>query len=246
MIKAILFDFNDTLIQSRQWMALETRELPHAAFSSLERTGHLPSLSEHQLAKAQAVFQEARQTANCTHRETSHIADLVAMINALGYQQLVPHATIETTVADLHKDCVPTAKLLAHTEKALERLASLGLKMGIISNAAYAPFLLWTLDHFGIMEFFEDVVVSADVGVRKPALEIFQIALSRMKLEPHRTAYVGDDYAKDIVPSRRLGLRTIWRKPRTVSSASDRDTIPDAVITSNDDIPVLAEQWMLS
>ena len=246
MIKAVLFDFNETLIHSPEWMSLETKELPNAALSSLVQAGHLPELSDEQISTAEAIFRKARQTANSTNRETSHVSDLIAMIDALGYQHLLPRSIMESTVAALHRDCVPKVILLPHTKRMLERLDELGLRMGIISNAAYSPFLSWTLGHFGVLEFFEDILVSADIRLRKPALEIFHVALRRMQLQPKDVAYVGDDFQKDVVPSKQIGLRAIWRKPEVVSSGPDKDTTPDAVITNNEEIPPLAEQWMLA
>ena len=229
-------------------MALETRELPRAAFSLLEHSGHLPHLSDAQLSIAQAVFQKARKTANTTNRETSHVTDLMDMIDTLGLRNRVPSSMVETTVETLHRNCISTVQLLPHTRKAIEGLDALGLRMGIISNAAYGPFLRWTLEHFGILEFFEDVVISAEVNIRKPALEIFRTALQRMELSPKHTAYIGDDFQKDIVPSKKLGMRAIWRKPDVVPSGSgpETGTTPDAVITNNNQITVLAEKWTLS
>ena len=97
MIKAVLFDFNDTLIHSPEWMSLETKELPNAALSSLVQAGHLPELSHEQISTAEAIFRKARQTANSTNRETSHVSDLIAMIDALGYQHLLPRSIMEST-----------------------------------------------------------------------------------------------------------------------------------------------------
>lgn len=245
VIKAFLFDFSGTLIRSPKWMALEVRDLPRAALGSLARSGHIPLLSDEQLGKAEAVFQTSRQTANRTNRETSHVADLIAMLDALGYQQRVPHSLVEETVAALHRNCIPTVELMAHSEKILARLQALGLRLGIVSNAAYAPFLTWTLDHFNILGFFEEVVVSADVGRRKPGLEIFQVALRRMGLKPGETVYVGDDFHKDVVASKQLGLRAVWYRPDGDSSIPDGEPIPDAVVAGHDEVPALAEQWLL-
>ena len=246
MIKAVLFDFNATLIHSPDWMALETLTLPHAAFKLLADRGYIAPLSPDQLLEAEKVFQTDRQNANLTNRETSHVADLLTMVHSLGYQDKVPQSLVEETVAILHRNCIPNVALMAQAETTVKHLQSMGLRLGIISNAAYAPFLTWTLEHFRILDYFEEIVVSADVGSRKPGLEIFHITLARMGLKPPEAAYVGDDFHKDVVASKQLGLCAIWYRPEDGSSMPDGEPVPDAVVSGLGELPTLVERWTLT
>jgi HAD superfamily hydrolase (TIGR01509 family) len=244
VISAFLFDFNGTLMRSPTWIALEIRDLPRAAFAHLAKARHIPLLSEEQLALAESVFREQREAAEGLYRETSHVDDLTAMVRALDFEARVPQALIEETVAALHRRCIPTVELMPHTEETLARLQAMGIRMGIISNAAYSPFLSWTLAHFGILDFFEDVLVSADVRTRKPGLEIFRIGLERMGLEAGRTAYVGDDFRKDVAASKQVGLRAVWFRPDGGMPPPDIGVTADAVVKDHDEIPALAERWL--
>ena len=146
MIEAVLFDFHRTLVSSRAWMALEIRTLPRAAFAYLARTKRIPLLDEEQLARAEAVFRAARRQAEETGRETSHVEDLSAMVEALGLAQTVPGEAVEQTVAELHRRCVETAELMDGVARTLTDLRQMGYRLGIVSNAAYSPFLTWTLE----------------------------------------------------------------------------------------------------
>lgn len=58
--------------------------------------------------------------------------------------------------------------------------------------------------------YFDDVIESAVVGVRKPDERIYQIALERLGLEPELAAVVGDSVKKDILPAKRLGCKAFW------------------------------------
>lgn len=243
MIEAILFDFNATLIRSRTWIELEVRDLPRAAFAHLASQGHIRLLNGNQLAKAEAIFLAARESSNLTNVETSHLEDLTAMVEALGLGAQVPPALVEETVATLHRRCIPTVELLPNVAETLRQLQDIGLRLGIISNAAYSPFLTWTLEHFEILNYFEDVVVSADVQTRKPGLEIFHIALRRMRLQPATTVYVGDDYVKDVIAARQFGLRPIWYQPAGDAAIPDDGPSPDAIVADHAEIPPLARQW---
>lgn len=244
MLKAFLFDFNATLIHSPVWMDLEVRSLPQQAFSLLASQDHIAPITNGQMSRAEAVFKEARKQANESLRETSHIDDLTAMVRTLKLEQQISPQLIKKTVEALHRRCVPGVKLIEGATDTLTRLQKMGYRLSIISNAAYGPFLLWTLEHFGLLDLFEQVVVSADVGIRKPDLGIFQLALDRMNLKPGEAAYVGDDFIKDILPAREMGMRAIWFPPEGDDNLTpEEQQTPDALISHLSEIPALAGQW---
>jgi putative hydrolase of the HAD superfamily len=68
------------------------------------------------------------------------------------------------------------------------------------------------LSDFGLLEYFDSVIESAVVGVRKPDPEIFWLGIKALDLEPSSVMVVGDSYTKDIVPATKNGCRTIWLK----------------------------------
>jgi HAD superfamily hydrolase (TIGR01509 family) len=243
MLQAFLFDFNATLIQSPTWMDLEIRSLPRQAFAHLARQGHISPLDDDQLARAEAIFRTARQTANTSLRETSHTQDLTAMVEALGLPQQISPQLIEETVASLHRQCVPTVELIEGADQMLRQLQALDYRLGIISNAAYGPFLSWALEQLGLLGYFEQIIVSADVGLRKPGLDIFHLTLDRMGLAPAQTTYVGDDFQKDVVASKEMGMRAVWYRPEVKAIQARDQSTPDAIVTHLDQIPPWARRW---
>ena len=243
MLQAFLFDFNATLIRSKTWMELEVRGLPRRAFAYLTGYGYIAPLKSDQLARAEAVFKAERQAANRSYRETSHIDNLRMMVEALGFQRQVPPAVIEKTVAVLQQGCVPTVELIEGAADMLDQLQAQGYRLSIISNAAYSPFLGWTLEHVGLLHFFEQVVVSAEVGLRKPNPDIFQLTLDRMGLGPAETVYVGDDFVKDIAAAKKVGMRAMWYRPEAKADSSQDETLPDAIVTHLNQIPEWGERW---
>jgi FMN phosphatase YigB (HAD superfamily) len=54
------------------------------------------------------------------------------------------------------------------------------------------------------------MVVSEEVGFKKPSAEIFAAALQRADAVPSEAVYVGDSWVSDILPAHRYGIRTIW------------------------------------
>ena len=243
MLSAVLFDFNGTLIRSGPWMELEVRRLPQAALTRLAEQGHIPAPDAALLARADETFRALRQRANRIGNETSHVQDLASILADVSLGGNISYDLIESTVADLHRKCLPTVELLPGAAYALRRLSALGLRLSILSNAAYPPFLAWTLERFELAGFFEDVVVSADVSWRKPRPEIFRLALERLGLSPDETVYVGDDFEKDVATPKRLGMRAIWFRPQSPAAEPAREVEADAVVTTLDEIPGWVERW---
>lgn len=244
MIAAFLFDFNGTLMRSPAWIALELRDLPRAALAHLAEAGHIQPSDEEQLARAEAVFRQRRAAAESTLRETSHVDDLTAILQALDLQAAASPELIAETVTQLHRRCLPTVELMPDVPQMLQGLRRLGLRLGIVSNAAFAPFLSWTLERFELLSYFEDIVVSADVAARKPGHEIFRIALKRLGLRESATVYVGDDFVKDVKASKELNMRAIWYRPNGGRLPPGEIVRPDAVVTGHVQIPPLAAQWL--
>ncbi len=237
MISAVLFDFNGTLIESAEWMALETKHLPRLALAHLAAQGTVPAHSPDHVARAESAFRAERQAANQSHRETSHSQNLRAVLRALEWSGHVADAEIEAAVEALQRACLPSVTLLPGAAEAVSELQTRGYRLGIVSNAAYPPFLHWTLEKFDLAAAFEQVFVSADLGHRKPGTEIFRIALQAMRLQPGEALYVGDDYEKDVVAPRSIGLTALWYHPQPLSAAPAGTPEADTVIASLSEIP---------
>jgi putative hydrolase of the HAD superfamily len=62
------------------------------------------------------------------------------------------------------------------------------------------------IEAFGWKEYFEVVILSSDLKVRKPSPEPFREAARRMNLAPDRCAYLGNRISKDIVGCKQAGF----------------------------------------
>jgi len=82
--------------------------------------------------------------------------------------------------------------------------------LGLISNFDHLPTLYRILEMYDIRRFFDQVIVSVELGIRKPRKEIFVEALNRLNLEAHEVIYVGDNYQIDILGSLNAGLQAVW------------------------------------
>lgn len=81
---------------------------------------------------------------------------------------------------------------------------SAGIKTGLVSNS-------WGTRRYPrdlLDELFNSVVISADIGIRKPSPEIYALGAERIGLEPQACVFV-DDLPFNLVPAAELGMATV-------------------------------------
>jgi putative hydrolase of the HAD superfamily len=91
----------------------------------------------------------------------------------------------------------------------LYQLKRMGLKLAIITDADKYHALA-RLTRVELLDFF-DFLVSADMtGTKKPDPAHFIFALQALGTEPEENLVVGDSIRRDILPARKLGLKTAY------------------------------------
>ena len=101
----------------------------------------------------------------------------------------------------------------------LEALKSRGCKIGIIANQNEG--LEERLRSFGIFEYFDLVVSSAEIGAAKPDKLIFEKALAMAGCTPCEALMVGDRLDNDIFPAKAIGMGTAWIKSGLAAHQDD-------------------------
>lgn len=80
-----------------------------------------------------------------------------------------------------------------------------GLRIGFVSDAQRC-FLEPELARTGLAPYADVLVVSSDVGYRKPDPRLFTAALDSLRLAPHEAIYVGDNPDRDVGGARAAGV----------------------------------------
>ncbi|HWV49086.1 MAG TPA: HAD-IA family hydrolase [Microbacterium sp.] len=114
-----------------------------------------------------------------------------------------------------------TFALFAETLAVLESLRSDGILLGIITNGP-SEFQRAKLATVGIDGLFDVVVASGDIGVLKPAGEIFELAAARLGVAAGRALHIGDNFAADVVGAADAGMTAVWiNRDAAVAPRSD-------------------------
>ncbi|GAA4443093.1 hypothetical protein GCM10023091_30940 [Ravibacter arvi] len=133
-------------------------------------------------------------------------------------------------IDSIAEDCTYFAEYaIQQATPVLEALAG-QLPMAIVSN--FYGNIATVLRDFGIFGFFQSVIESAVVGVRKPDPQIYRLGVAALGLSPGECVVVGDSFSKDIVPAAIVGCHTIWLKGEAFSgdSAPAQPHQPDLII----------------
>ena len=65
---------------------------------------------------------------------------------------------------------------------------------------------------FHLNIYFQSIIESAVVGIRKPDPAIFGLGVKELALPAEEIVVIGDSYDKDIIPATSIGCKTIWLK----------------------------------
>ncbi|CAN9511802.1 unnamed protein product [Ophioblennius macclurei] len=90
------------------------------------------------------------------------------------------------------------------SKKALESCASLGLKLGVVSN--FDARLGKILQACELRSYFSFLITSEEARVAKPSPAIFEKAMQKCGVPAGSVAHVGDHYVKDYLASRSVGI----------------------------------------
>lgn len=82
---------------------------------------------------------------------------------------------------------------------------------------------------YDVRRYFQGVIESAVVGVRKPDPRIFMLGVVALGLQPGEVLVVGDSLRKDILPAESIGCHTAWIKGKGWTADEDAVTHPSQV-----------------
>jgi len=200
MIRGVTFDFGGTLAQG----AFDRETFRNRLLDYLRSLGF--SGEEAQLNKAKDRMLERLRRARSHNREI-RLEDLYQdMLFDLG---LRPEREVVGHINQLYMDSFQT-KMIEGVEKILEALSE-RYKLAVISNAM-SDVPRHALKKFGLERYFVAVVISRDLGIRKPDPEIFNFTLNRLGVENDEAVHVGDSLENDIKGARNAGMKTVWVK----------------------------------
>ncbi len=191
---AIIFDLFGTLIDGRsdelahEELSKFLAEVHGMAFDPDEHLSLYRRLIEgHDISSADAVW-----------------AALVALSKQKGFEIAVSRKDIETIHAEFHGRY---ALVYEDAEEALKKAKSAVGKLGLVSDAD-ATVAGAILDALGFRKYFDVVVTSGELGIKKPDPKLFVEAARRLRVSTRECAVVGDSW-KDVEGGKKAGMKVV-------------------------------------
>jgi putative hydrolase of the HAD superfamily len=214
MIKAVTFDFWETLVQDSPENLREQRVLRIQALHRV-LAGAGSGIGEPDVAEAYdrsgRVLGERFWD---RHRDPS-IAEQVRLVLETvspGISRAMTPALFEEALAGYIEPVLHVPpELTPGAAEAVRELASLGVALGIISNTGRTPgvILRRLLERYDLLRHFTAVSYSDEVGYRKPDPEIFRRTLAELGVEAGEAAHVGDNAVADVQGAQGAGMRGV-------------------------------------
>lgn len=223
MIEGITLDFGGTLVTGH----LDATTFWSDLLTYLRSLGYRES--DARFAKARNGALARLMKVRRVHREM-RVEDLIQGL--MFTLRLHPDPPILDYVHRLYMTAFDT-QLIPGAETVLQRLSGTH-RLAVISNSM-SDVPRRGIETFGLGRFFDVIVVSRDLGIRKPDPEIFRYALARLNVHPSEALHVGDSLSQDVAGAHRSGMRAAW-----IDTGEAPDGIvPDYVIPSILDLPDL-------
>jgi len=201
-LEAVLFDYGDTLLEFRLddelWLGA-MRDMLAAAGGPPERAADLRGEIERRVTELTA---DPDDHAELVYEEV--VAGALAAVGTSPGPEL-----LRTAIEAQHRGWLGARRLHPKAHWLLQEVRARGLRIGIVSNTFDPPDLLHAdLVSDGVAERVDAIVFSSELGLRKPAPEIYRAALDALDVEPANALFVGDRVREDVQGPAALGMRT--------------------------------------
>jgi HAD superfamily hydrolase (TIGR01549 family) len=219
-LKAVLFDIDDTLFDRRT-------AVKNALRFMMER---LPELfTDIPQERVFLAFKDADEQARLAFENGAAgegIRDNRSreFLRALDLPEHFSEQVTEHYVA-----AFPAASAEVKDARRIVEMLSRIYKLGVISNA-FPDVQYKKLEGIGILEYFQIIILSEELGVRKPDEKIFQEAAAALNCSLKECLYVGNSFQTDIVGAMRAGMKACWFNAEGIRMHPG-DSKPDFVIT---------------
>lgn len=219
MVKGIIFDFDETLVNS-----LETY---WQVFCCVAQRLNLPAPKREELA---ALLREGWGLLEILSQIYPTL-DKEAILNCAG--------KMREASGDVVKEFPITVK--PGVKEVLEFLKMKGMKIGLVTGRVFPSEQMWAeLRELSIAQFFDAVVTGSDLP-RKPAPDGIIACLEKLNLTPEDSVIVGDTKS-DLIAGKRAGVRVIILSNEAAVGEAFAPEQPEMVIDNLTQLVMFLEQ----
>ncbi len=207
MTKAILFDLGDTLVLTDHW---DYDKCLINMFKSLQNEKLLVSTAYRDFRiKYFEMRNKMYLESEPTLREVDFSQRIKVTLKEFNCDLYNKKSALSEAIKAFFDSFIEDLRMDENTPTLLARLKKKH-KLAVVSNFAHAPGFWKVLQYFDLPRFFDALVVSAEVGFRKPHPRIFETALESLNVKAKEALFVGDSLKADIYGAKMMGLKTVY------------------------------------
>lgn len=154
---------------------------------------------------ALAYVEEARRNGKETHNRFW----VSTALTYYGYKVEPEDARIAQAVEVYFSYFAERCRVIPGTMEMLAKLAG-DYHLGLLSNFTHAPAAMTILTRLGLVSFFDVLLISGDLGYRKPHPLTFDKLASALNSDKAKMLYIGDDPEADIRGALNAGIQPVW------------------------------------
>ncbi len=211
MLKAIIFDLWKTLItySDPEQEARRKRLRTEGMLNRLISLGYSFSLDE--VTNAYERSGEKIEEFRKSLIELDTKTQLAYFLQCLGidkHNKELLLSALEKPYAEVSMTEVP--RLMEDAKETINAIKNMKYKIGLISNVGRTPgrVVRIYLRNYNLLNDFDTVSFSDEVGFRKPHEKVFLQTLSRLRVVANEAMHVGDDPYADIYGAKKAGMKT--------------------------------------
>ena len=210
-IRAVVFDLFDTLVDlySEKLPSIEFRGymIPASARALHATLPHRSGIDFDTFASALAEVDKEFQTSH--YGEDLEVPSEVRFAG-LCERLAVSDPLLPGIMAQVHMGLLrEQVAMPLHHLGLLDSLAE-RVKLGLCSNFSHSVTACAILEDYGLLSHLDAVVISEEVGIRKPRREIFESVLDELAVEEHEVLHVGDSLTADVAGAVAMGIPSVW------------------------------------
>jgi putative hydrolase of the HAD superfamily len=204
-VKGIGFDLFGTLVLQERFNFDQSIDALYASLRSsgfaLEKDTFIPAYRQ--------VNRRFMDQTKADGRETHNRLWVAGALQTLGYAIDPGDARVDEAVEAYFEPFVSSGQLIPGTYDMLASLAG-RYRLGLVSNFTHPPAVEHILARVGLERFFDEIIISGRLGIRKPHPAIFIELTKLLALAPDEIVFVGDELMADIVGAQKAGMHAVW------------------------------------
>jgi HAD superfamily hydrolase (TIGR01549 family) len=244
-LSTVLFDLGDTLIHGNftagatqavweevyERLILQERDPNNSGYVTPPLTRIREAVAEH-VGKAMAVTWKEK-----TEEEMDILALFKAAFEAAGLPRAAEPEFLRQVISLeqelLYARIVEIGQTVMPT---LETLRARGYRLGLVSNFCNLVDVVYlNLDRLGLLRYFDQTVLSCEIGWRKPSPRIYTAICEKLEVAPQECLFVGDRLIEDVLGPQKAGMHAVLTREFRQEDPTP-EIQPDRVISRLDEL----------